>query len=101
MFQPRRGSRIEDRRSRHPFDPQSSIFDLRPSILSIPSQRDSAVDAGDGDRRAAVAYASAQLATPHFADHGDRQVGIDAAIDAVDVNLGVSLGRQAYFDAPV
>src|SRR5262245_33192834 len=69
--------------------------------MSIPSQRDSAVDAGDVDRRAAVADASAQLAMLHLADDGDRQIGIDAAVDAVDVDLGAGLGRRADFDAPV
>src|SRR5262245_15224554 len=72
-----------------------------PRTGSISLQRDSAVDACDGDRRAAVADAAAQLAMLHLADDGDRQVGFDASVDAVNVDLGAGLGWQAYFDAAV
>ena len=81
---------------REPLLPSIDPLPLRPFGLkkrdSISSQSDSTVDAADGDLRAAIANASAQLTSLYLADNGYRQVGIDAAIDAMEVNLGAGLG---------
>src|SRR2546422_9718782 len=71
------------------------------AAMSISLQRDSAVDAGDGDRRAAVADASAQLALLHLADDGDRQGGFGAPAVAVDIDFRVWLGPHGHFLAPL